>query len=280
MTRYSAIALILLAASSAGAAEKTVERTFNVSPGGSLMVDADSASVQVSGGDTNRVTVRMSARGSDEDLASMKFEAFQKGDEVTVVMRRSEKNGWFNWGSWNGEGHIEVTVPPRYGIDIHTSGGDVELTGTTGSAKLRTSGGEIVAKNVNGNVEAKTSGGEIIADTIRGDIDANTSGGDIRLLHVDGKITGRTSGGSVQCSLVGINRGISATTSGGSIQLTLPRATTANIEAITSGGGITSDLPVASTQWQEGHVKGSINGGGQPIDVRTSGGSISLRAAN
>ena len=89
MTRYSAIALVLLAASPVDAAEKTLERTFTVSPGGSLLVDADSASVHVSGGDTNQVTVRMSARGSDEDLATMKFDAVQKGDDVTVVMRRS-----------------------------------------------------------------------------------------------------------------------------------------------------------------------------------------------
>ena len=87
----------------------------------------------------------------------------------------------------------------------------MELTDIIGSATLRTSGGDIVAKNVNGNLEAKTSGGGIVADTIRGDVDAATSGGDLRLLNVDGKIRGQTSGGSVQCSLVGINRGISAT---------------------------------------------------------------------
>jgi DUF4097 and DUF4098 domain-containing protein YvlB len=279
VTRYPAIALILLAASSANGAEKTVERAFTVSPGGSLIVDADSASVHVSGSDTNQVTVRMSARGSQEDLASTELDAFQKGQEVTVVMRRG-KRGWFNWGSWNGGGHIEVTVPPRLGINVRTAGGSVELTDTIGSAILRTSGGEIVAKNVNGNVEARTSGGGILADNIRGDIDAGTSGGDLRLLNVDGKIRGETSGGSVQCSLVGNNRGISATTSGGSIQLTVPRTTTGNIEATTSGGGITSELPVATTKFEEDHVKGSINGGGQPIDVRTSGGSISLRVAN
>ena len=112
----------------------------------------------------------------------------------------------------------------------------MELTDTIGPASLHTSGGDIVAKNVNGNVEAHTSGGEISADTIRGDVDASTSGGEIRLLHVDGKIRGQTSGGSVHCSLVGTNRGISASTSGGSIELTLPRATTGDIEATTSGG--------------------------------------------
>jgi len=279
VTRYSAIALFLLAASSADAAEKAVERTFTVSPGGTLIVDADSASVHVSGGDAKQVIVRMSARGTEENLAATKLDAFQKGDDVTVMMRQGKK-GWFGWNSWNGEGHIEITVPPHYGINVHTAGGSVELTDSVGSATLHTSGGDIIAKNVNGNVEAKTSGGGIFADTIRGDIDAGTSGGDLRLLNVDGKIRGQTSGGSVQCSLVGINRGISATTSGGDIKLILPRATTANIEAISSGGGFSSDLPVTTNDWQDGHVKGSLNGGGQTIDARTSGGGISLRAAN
>ena len=279
MTRYSAIALVLLAAIPASAAEKKVERTFTVSPGGSLIVDADSASVRVSGGTTNQVIVHMIARGSEDDLASAKLDVFQKDDGVTVTMRR-RKASWFNWGPWYGEGNIEVTVPQHYGIRIHTGGGDVELTDTTGSATLHTSGGDIVAKKVTGNVEAHTSGGGILVDTIRGEVDAGTSGGDVRLLQIDGKITGQTSGGDVQCSLVGINRGISVSTSGGSIQLTLPRATTANIEATTSGGDIKTELPVASTEWKEGHVKGSINGGGPLIDVSTSGGSISLRAVN
>jgi hypothetical protein len=279
MTRYSIIALVLFAASSADAAEKTVERTFTVSAGGSLIVDADGASVRVSGGDTNQVSVRMTARGSSEDLATTKLDAFQKDDGVTVMMRQG-KAGWFRWFSWNGDGHIEITVPHRYRVSVHTGGGSVELTDTIGAATLRTSGGGIVAKNVNGNVEAQTSGGGIFADTIRGDVDAGTSGGDVRLLHVDGKIRAQTSGGSVQCSLVGLNRGISATTSGGGIQLTLPGTTTARIEAISSGGEFTSELPVATTEWQNGQVKGSINGGGQPIELRTSGGGISLRSTN
>jgi DUF4097 and DUF4098 domain-containing protein YvlB len=280
MSRYSAIALVLLATSSADAAEKTVQRTFTVSPGGSLIVDADSASVHVSGGDTNQVAVRMSANGSEEDLATATLDAYQKGDAVTVVMRRRKSAGWFSWGSWNGGGYIDITVPPHYGINVHTAGGSIELTDSIGSAKLQTSGGDIVAKKVNGNVEAHTSGGGILADTIHGDVDADTSGGDIRLLNIDGKIRGETSGGNVNCSLVGANRGISATTSGGSIQLTLPRGTTANVEATTSGGDITSEIPVASKEWKDGQVKGSINGGGQPIYVHTSGGGISLRAAD
>ena len=280
MTRYLATALVLLAAGSAQAAEKTLERTFTVSPGGALIVDADSASVRVSGTPTNQVTVRMSARGSDDDLATTKLDAVQNGDGVTVTMRRTVKASWFSPRSWNSEGNIEITVPQQYGINVHTGGGDVSLTGTSGSAALHTSGGDISARNVNGNVEAKTSGGGILADTIHGDVDANTSGGEVRLLHVDGKIKGQTSGGDVQCSLVGANRGIQVSTSGGSIRLTLPQATAGSLEASTSGGEISSELAMLTSEQRDGYTRGSLNGGGQPISVRTSGGDISLRAAN
>jgi DUF4097 and DUF4098 domain-containing protein YvlB len=280
MNRYSALALVLLAAGPAQAAEKTLERTFTVSPGGELIVDADSASVQVSGAATNQVTVHISAQGKEEDLAATIIEAFQKGDAVTVTMRRRQSGNWFWRNSWNGDARIEVTVPQKYAINVHTSGGDVVLTGTSGTAALHTSGGDVTAKNVSGNVEAKTSGGGINVDRIRGDVDANTSGGDVHLLNVDGKIKGQTSGGDMQCGLLGINRGILLSTSGGSIRLTLPRTTAASFEASTSGGEFTSDLAMVTSQQRDGYAKGSINGGGEPIDVRTSGGDISLRAAN
>ncbi|MEO8019562.1 MAG: DUF4097 family beta strand repeat-containing protein [Pseudomonadota bacterium] len=269
-----------MAATSANAADKTLDRTFTVAEGGALIVEADSASVRVSGGDTNQVTVHMIARGSEADLATEKLDAFQKGDSVTVTMRRPEKRKWFSWNSWTSEERIEVTVPRRYRISVQTGGGSVELSDTAGAATLHTSGGSIDVRKVTGNVEARTSGGGIHADTIRGDVDADTSGGGLRLLNIDGKISGHTSGGSVHCSLVGINRGISALTSGGEIELILPRATTATIDATTSGGGITTGLPVSATIRKDDRLEGTLNGGGQPIEAHTSGGGISLRAAD
>jgi hypothetical protein len=278
MTRYSALPLVLFVAGCAQAADKTLERTFTVSPGGTLIVDADSASVEVSGGNANQVSVRMTANGSDSDLADIKLEAFQKGDEVNIVMRRG-KQSWFGH-SWSGDGRIRVTVPPQFTVSVQTGGGNVELAGTVGSAKLHTSGGDIAVKNVTGNVLARTSGGGIRADTVRGDVDADTSGGDVQLLNVDGKIRGSTSGGNVECGLVGANRGIKASTSGGSIRLVLPRATNASFEASTSGGQFTSEIPISTTKNDNGNAKGSINGGGELIDAHTSGGDITFVAAN
>lgn len=279
MYRFSLIALVLLAASSVNAAEKRLDRNFTVAPGGVLSVDADGASVRVTGNDADQVGVRMLIRGSDDDLANSKLEAVQSADGVTVTLRKSRKGGWFNWGSWNTEERIEVTVPRRYSVNVRTGGGSVELRDITGAANLRTSGGDVSARNVTGNVELRTSGGAILADTIRGDVDADTSGGDVRLLHVDGKVRGDTSGGSVRVSLVGTNRGISATTSGGDIELTLPRAATGDLDATTSGGEVTSEIPVSVTGVKDGQLRGPINGGGELIRLHTSGGSIRVRAS-
>lgn len=280
MNRLSAIALVLLVSVSAQAAEKTFDRTFSVAPGGSLIVDADSASVKVAGTDSNQVVVHMKFRGSDDELSKMTFDATQNDGGVTVTMRRKEKNGWFHWGSWSSEQGIEVTVPSHYGIKIRTGGGNIDLQNTVGAVDAHTSGGDINAKNLTGNVLVHTSGGGIHVDTVRGDVDADTSGGDVRVLSVDGKIKANTSGGSVRVSLVGANRGVVASTSGGDIELSLPRATTGDVDATTSGGDISSDLPLMTSSQKEGRLHGSLNGGGLPIEAHTSGGSIRLRATN
>jgi len=278
MSRLSALALVLLVTGCAQAAEKKLDRTFTVSPGGTLTVDADGASIHVSGTDSNQVVVHMVAHASERDIADLKLDAVQNGDGVNVTMRKG-KSSWFSWGGWSGEQDIQVTVPRNYMINARTGGGSVELKDTVGNATLKTSGGDLSARNVVGNLELRTSGGSIRADAIRGDVDADTSGGDVRLVRADGRIKANTSGGSVKCSLVGANREISATTSGGDIELALPRGTAGNVEASTSGGEIKSSLPVTASVIKEGRLEGSLNGGGALIRARTSGGNISLRQA-
>jgi DUF4097 and DUF4098 domain-containing protein YvlB len=280
MSRFPVIALLLITAGcSVEAADKKLDRTFTVSPGGTLTVDADGASVHVSGHDGNEVVVHMVFEGSEDDLDNLKLDAVQNSNDVTVTMRKA-KRGWFSWGIWGNEQEIEVKVPRRYGVSVRTGGGSIDLRDTDGTASLHTSGGSISAKNVIGNIELKTSGGSILADTIRGDVDADTSGGGVRLLNIDGKIRGNTSGGGVRCSLVGANRGISATTAGGGIEIILPRSTAANIDASTSGGSVDADFPVTSTVRKDSRLVGSMNGGGEPIYAHTSGGGVSLRVSN
>jgi hypothetical protein len=276
MSRYFAIAFICIASASAQAAEKKLDRTFTVAPGGMLTVEADGSSIEVSGNDGYQVIVHMFSRSAEEDLEKIEMDASQHGNDVAVTLKHG-KSSWFSLRNWNREEKIQVSVPRRYRVDAHTSGGGVELRDTTGDASLRSSGGGITAKNVNGNVEARTSGGGIHVDTVRGDVDADTSGGEVQLLHIDGKIRGNSSGGGVRCSLVGANRGIKATTSGGGIVVMVPRGTKGSVDLSTSGGGVKSEFALESSVKKDDSIVGLLNGGGAAIYAHTSGGSVSLR---
>jgi putative adhesin len=296
LARALPLLVLALAATPALAAERVLDKTFTVKPGGVITVNADAAGVTVMGNDSSQVIVHMVAKGSQKDLDDMKFAVTQTEDGVNIEMKRPNQTGWFNWGHWNTESRIEVTAPRSFRVEAKTSGGSVRIEAVSGPSRLRTSGGSITARNVKGDVagntsgggirlesiegmvDAHTSGGGVTATSVKGDIDASTSGGSVTLTGIDGKIRASTSGGGVNCELVGENRGISASTSGGGIRLTLPRNTAGLVDAATSGGSISSDFPVTTTRFSDHRLNGSINGGGETIYVRTSGGGITLNA--
>jgi DUF4097 and DUF4098 domain-containing protein YvlB len=287
--------LLICAAGTAMAEEKVVDRRFTVTPGGLLTVNADGARISVEGGDSTQVVVHMDVSGSQADLDDMKMSASQGEGGVTVEMR-SQRVNWPNWGSRRKQASIEVTVPRNYRLEIRTTGGDIRLESIAGPSRVRTSGGNIVARDLKGDLDGETSGGDVRLESlegavkvhtsggdihaagVRGDIKADTSGGDVRLFGIDGRIRANTSGGNVQCELVGANRGISASTSGGGVRLKLPRGTTGTLDAESSGGKINTDFTIATRHWEPHRLYGEINGGGEAIRVRTSGGGITLNA--
>ncbi|HEY4368124.1 MAG TPA: DUF4097 family beta strand repeat-containing protein [Steroidobacteraceae bacterium] len=326
--------LLTFAAPAVMAAEKVLDRSFPVTPGGLLTVNADGADVVVAGGDAEQVVVHIAVTGSQKNVDALKLSAQPSADGVKVEALRPSSN-WLgmSWSMGNMNARIKVTVPKRYRVELKTSGGnlsvndlqgdasgktsggDVELQNVTGKVqmstsggnmkvahitgdvKLNTSGGDIVASTVQGAIDAETSGGsvhfdsidgptrarsssgDIVANTIHGDTDVDTSGGDVRLLGVDGKIHASTSGGNVHCVLVGANRGISASTSGGNISLQVAKDITATLDASSSGGKVSSELPVSVSTASGKRLSGPINGGGEPIYARTSGGDIEIRVS-
>src|SRR5689334_2253735 len=83
VNRYLPMAFVLLATGPAQAAEKVLDKTFPVSPGGSLIVDADAGEVRVTGGNGSQVVVHMMSRDTEGNLANTTLEAVQNGNAVT-----------------------------------------------------------------------------------------------------------------------------------------------------------------------------------------------------
>jgi DUF4097 and DUF4098 domain-containing protein YvlB len=58
----------------------------------------------------------------------------------------------------------------------------------------------------------------------------------------------------------------------------MPENAAFNVNASTSAGGVSCELPVTvSGKLRDGELKGAINGGGQPLELRTSAGSIQIK---
>jgi len=284
--------------------EEHLQKSFTIGSGGKLIVDVYGGSIEVTASDRKDVAVdvyrKISMRGLDdqarerEELKKHVVTFNQEGNTVTV---RSQRDKTLNWNNkFNFQSRYVIAVPKQFAADLKTSGGSIKVADLNGDLKAHTSGGSLKFAGIRGPIDGHTSGGSInLADTDgkasiktsggsikvnkhKGDVIAKTSGGSISVDDVDGQIQASTSGGSVSASLpkpVGENR---LETSGGGINVAVPGTAALDVDAKTSGGSVNSDLPVATVgEKKRNALQGKLNGGGTPLVLRTSGGSINLK---
>lgn len=174
-----------------------------------------------------------------------------------------------------------------------TSGGNVSITDSKDDLDLSTSGGNIEASNCNGNIHLATSGGNLVLRLLGGTIRATTSGGTVRGEAISGELATRTSGGNVV--MRDITCSLEASTSGGNIDVSC-RALGKYLNLRNSSGDVSVvlpgdkglDLKISAEKIRhttlnnfkgdidEHHLNGTVNGGGIPVSVDNSGGSVSL----
>jgi DUF4097 and DUF4098 domain-containing protein YvlB len=260
-----AAALAFVGAGTAFADDNTLTKSFNVQPGGKLIVDTDLGSVDVRGIEGSKVdiTVTREVRRGNEDkiLKEFKVNFEQRGNDVFVTGEH-ERHGLSHF--WNDFGsklrvRFVITVPLSYQLDLKTSGGNVDVADIKGRVESRTSGGNLTYDRIVGDVLGKTSGGNVRVGSVDGETDVHTSGGDIRIDETKGNVTARTSGGGIRINKAGGE--VDASTSGGSITVD---EVMGSVKADTSGGSVTATLTV------------------QPksrCELSTSGGSVTVYLA-
>ena len=166
-------------------------------------------------------------------------------------------------------------------LDAQTGGGGIKLNDCRGRLELTTGGGDLVFTGGTGTLRARAGGGRIEVRDFKGDTKVSSGGGRLTLDRIDGAVLGETGGGSITASFAGSAlKTIELETSGGDIDLALPRSAAADINADTSAGRVTTDLPLEITRKDDDHLRGKLNGGGTPVRLRTSGGSIRISSSS
>lgn len=288
----------LLLAAPAIAADFHLRKQFQLGAGGELLVRSEAGSVEVRGveGETATVTI-----DSDRDDFSEKFDVRLDDSrpgrlEVVVERKGSGSFGW-NWG-WSGRTTIVATVPRRTAVEARSAGGGVDVESITGAVTAKSSGGGVTVIDVDGDVIAGSSGGGVDVTDVRGsarvdssggsveirrvagDVDAGSSGGGVRIDEAGGYVVASSSGGGVRVAFApGNAKGGDIGSSGGGVTVRVDAAVGLEIDASSSGGGVTCDLPVTVRgKLSRTSVRGTLNGGGERLKVRSSGGGVTIEA--
>jgi DUF4097 and DUF4098 domain-containing protein YvlB len=278
-----------------GSDEPYLTKTFSLTSG-ELFVSTSGGSIRVEGGNTNQVKVEMYVKSNKrndnlkeilEDEYEIRIE--KTGSRIEAVAKRVGKSF-----SWNGISISFVVYTPKdFACELNTSGGSLKLSGVvakthelktsggsitaenmTGHLNARTSGGSITINQYKGNIDAKTSGGSIKLEDINGDIEASTSGGGIKISSVEGSVYATTSGGSINAEIKKLQDQLILKTSGGSVNATIPSGLGLDLDL--RGNRVNTSLNNFSGESKSDRVRGTVNGGGIPVQLATSGGSVNL----
>lgn len=275
-----------------------VVKNFRVETPASVNVETSGGSISVVGGSGSQVVVKMyvsksgtSWFGSDDIEESLEDYDINISQQGNTVYASAKKRG-NGWGSNSLNISFELEVPRSVSSNLNTSGGSISLQSLEGNQKVRTSGGSLNFDDINGYTEAntsggsiningyqgviqgRTSGGSIRAHNADGELDLHTSGGSIILEDVQGSIEARTSGGSIKAFVLGIDKYLTLKTSGGSVNAVIPEGIGVDLDL--AGNRVNTSLNNFSGTSERDHVKGTMNGGGVAVNLRTSGGSVNL----
>lgn len=248
----------MLLAATAGAAElsETIDRTFDVSAGANVVLSNVNGRITIGSWDQPRVRViaRKEVDGDRDELkqalAELRVEMQPRaGGLVVTTHYPKDDRGIASIFDWLSGDHVDaqvrydVTVPRTMNVDVTNTNGGIHLSEVSGKLELDTTNGRIEVTRCAGSLDASTTNGSIKAELVR----------------------------------IAKGQPLSFETTNGRIEVAVPANAGADVDASTTNGSISSDLPVTTTRTSNNSLRGTINGGGTSLRLRTTNGGITIR---
>ena len=135
----------------------------------------------------------------------------------------------------------------------------------------------------NAVVNVTNTNGQVVVNALAGKVVASTTNGAVKGTNLTGGVDGRTTNGSVSIEMASVGPDpVSLETTNGSVTLMLPEKAKATVAASVTNGGITvgglDNFEV--TEKSRRRLEGRLNGGGTPVELRTTNGGIRLRSSD
>jgi DUF4097 and DUF4098 domain-containing protein YvlB len=222
--------------------------TYPLTPGGEVRITNTNGRIDVEGVDGTTVEIKAEriARGATDAAAKELLPRIiiredVKPDRITLETERMA--GIMIGAGFEVRYHVRA---PKNSV--------ITMTNTNGQVALNALSGKVVAHTTNGAVKATA---------LSGGVDAETTNGSL----------------SIEMASVGSDK-ISLETTNGSVTLMLPEKAKASVAASVTNGGISvGALDIFDvTEKSRRRLEGKLNGGGTPVELHTTNGSIRLRS--
>jgi hypothetical protein len=262
--------------------ELILERSFELSPGGQLEMDVADADVQVTPG-TGPATVKVYVMARDVDwgrelVDRMDFNISADGN-MLIVEADQPNVARHEWREHRGGAGVEVrvSVPARFDADIRTGDGDVSLGDLEGRISVHTGDGDLSIGALSGpEIKLRTSDGDVSAAGLEAArIELHSSDGDVRVRRVAGALEASTGDGDISVWLAAAQE---AQLLSGDGDITVYATPTLGFDLELSGEtvSLSAGFQLDGTRGP-GWVRGRVNGGGAPLRIRTSDGTVRFR---
>lgn len=261
---------------------------------GSMNLKMDFGNLNIVGGGDAQSELTLQATGNISSAQEIR-------DQLRILSDSDSESATFNIGTGSSAAglgekvNLEATlrIPRTLTLDVSTSGGHINATNLDGNHKLLTSGGHIMLSAISGTTRAETRGGHITGEELFGEATLKTSGGHIQVAKADvnlsastgggnieiedfsGQADAKTSGGNIIANILSASGPLNFTTSAGNINLVLPQSLGVEVNAKGNNVSLGDGLGFEGER-SNGHLTGTINGGGIPLTLSCKFGNITI----
>jgi putative adhesin len=275
-----------------GRSEKVFTLTESIASGNTLRVFTPSGKLTILPATDGRIAFRGEKDVRNADIEDIAFQVIRSSDGVTICalfgqddectergVRSDNRSGrWFR----NRHMLVDVTVHVPRGVKLHagTGNGEVSVDGVGAEATISTGNGRMRITNVSGELEASSGNGAVFIERTTGPVHASSGNGDVTVRASRGPITVSSGNGDIDVTMeeLRIEGDMEFTTGNGSVRVTVPDGFAGDLSADTGNGHFVTDFPMTlQGRFREGHVRGTIGGGGRRVRLSSGNGRIELR---
>lgn len=267
------LAVVVLGSSPVAAQDRQFAETVDLEPGGTLRVDGNKGSMQITAWDRPQVEIRArielpdheSAEYAQQVVDATEIEVAASGGSVTVRSNYDHvptRTGIGNRGDKTVPPvHYEIRAPRRIDLRVDSDRGPATIRGFEGTLDIVIDRGEL---------DLQDAAGDVRLDIDRGERS--------RLANVGGSLTIEADRTDLRIEAAALERNSRIEIDRGDVDLRVPADQRLTVRTdVSRRGKFTSDLPIQWMSEDRRRSEGHVNGGGPELFVESDRAAISLR---